>query len=77
MKRKTKAPEKKRTQMSQSDEKVVTVTTEQSNGGYTATVVTDQGNVYTGRDHWWNTPLGQGEASESKAVQKAVEKVGR
>lgn len=57
------------------DEKVVSVSTKEECGGYTATVVTDAGNVYTGRSHPLDSMFS--DASEDKAIRNAVNKVGR
>jgi hypothetical protein len=55
--------------------KVVSVTTEEVSGGITATVVTSDGDVHTGRSHWFNTFMGQGEATESEAIRNAMDKI--
>lgn len=55
-------------------EKVVHVETKEELGGYTTTVVTDQGNVHTGRDHWFNHPFG-GDATPERSVRDALRKV--
>ncbi|HEY3382633.1 MAG TPA: hypothetical protein VGK32_12740 [Vicinamibacterales bacterium] len=61
--------------MSKDNEKVVHVSTKEEQGGVTATVTTDSGNVYTGRDHpsyHWNRSV-----SEDRAIRDAVKKVNR
>ncbi len=57
-----------------SDRKVVSVSTEEELGGITATVVYDDGSSESGRSHWFNTFLGQGEATESEAISDALRK---
>ena len=57
------------------DKRIVSVSTERESGGITATVVTSDGEVYTGRSHWSNTFMGRGEASESEAIKDAVKKI--
>lgn len=58
-----------------SDEKPVSVTVKEEQGGVTATVVTNEGNVYTGRDHpsyHWDRSV-----SDDRAIRDAVNKVGK
>ena len=57
------------------EEKVVHVTTKEEQGGVTATVTTDAGNVHTGRDHpsyHWDRSV-----SADRAIREATEKVNR
>jgi len=60
---------------SEKDEKIVHVSTKDESGGISATVTTDSGNVYTGRDHpsyhWSHT------ASEDNAIRDAARKLNR
>jgi len=60
--------------MASDDRKVVSVDTEEEMGGITATVVYDNGDVESGRSHWFNTPMGLGEATKDEAIRDALKK---
>ena len=64
---------------SKESEHVVSVTTREVNGGISATVTTDAGNVYSGRSHddypIWGLGLVKETASEDKAIRDATRKM--
>lgn len=60
-----------------SNERVVRVTTTKEAGGITATVTTDEGNVYTGRSHPSQGFFGNAEVTEEKAIREATKKMNK
>ncbi len=58
-------------------ERIVRVSTTRESGGITATVVTDEGNVYTGRSHPSQGFFGNAPVTEEKAISEATKKMNK